>query len=132
MKSAVSKVVLKFVPIGMGLAALSVAASVFLTDSDRGTLPMRAHRWFADWSWRSSSPAQSTITEKKVRADWDEAFDDSGYATAFRFSKPIADPTSLSQMRDSVVGRGSRGIAYLERKLADLNPSRPGHSVRGG
>ena len=55
----------------------------------------------------------------------DITFDDSGYATAIRFSKPIADPTSLSQIRDSVVGRGGRGIAYLEAKLAALPPADP-------
>jgi FG-GAP-like repeat/ASPIC and UnbV len=125
MKPAVSKVVLKFLPAGMGLAALSVVASVVLTDPDRGTLPVRAGRWVAAWSWRSSSPPRPTIADQNVRPAWDDAFDDSGYATAIRFSKPIADPTSLSQIRDSVVGRGSRGIAYLERKLADLNHSDP-------
>ncbi len=52
----------------------------------------------------------------------DITFDDSGYATAIRFSKPIADPASLAQVRDSVVGRSGRGIAYLEGKLAALPP----------
>jgi FG-GAP-like repeat/ASPIC and UnbV len=125
MKPVVARVLMKFLPIGMGLAVLSLAATILLTDPDRATLPLRAGRWFSAWSWRSSSPPRPTIADQKFRPDWDDAFDDSGYATAFRFSKPIADPTSLPQMRDSVVGRGSRGIAYLERKLADLLPSDP-------
>jgi hypothetical protein len=47
----------------------------------------------------------------------DITFDDSGYATAFRFSLPINDPSSLAQIRDSVIGRGQRGIDYLSAKL---------------
>ncbi len=60
------------------------------------------------------------------RPSRDITFDDSGYATAIRFSKPIADPSSLAQIRDSVAGRGRRGIAYLEDKLASLSPGDPG------
>ncbi|MEJ7637680.1 MAG: hypothetical protein WKF75_06735 [Singulisphaera sp.] len=55
----------------------------------------------------------------------DSTFDDSGYATSIRFSRPIADPTSLAQMRDSAKGRGGRGIAFLEAKLAALPPDDP-------
>src|SRR5262249_34247693 len=55
----------------------------------------------------------------------DITFDDSGYATAIRFSGPIADPTSLEQVAASVVGRVRRGIAYLEERLAALPPGAP-------
>src|SRR5262249_35997184 len=37
----------------------------------------------------------------------------------------IADPTSLRQVGDSVVGRAHRGIAYLEGKLAALPHGAP-------
>src|SRR5262249_35927383 len=48
--------------------------------------------------------------------------DDSGYSSAILFSKPITDPASLAQIRDSVVGRARRGITFLESKLAGLPP----------
>ena len=63
--------------------------------------------------------------EEKVPLFSDIAFDDSGYAVAIAFSAPIADPASLAQIRDSVVGRGGRGIAFLEGKLAGLPPGDP-------
>ena len=40
----------------MGLAVLSLGASIVLTDPDPATLPLRARRWLAARSWRSSSP----------------------------------------------------------------------------
>ncbi len=59
------------------------------------------------------------------RPAWDDWFDDSGYPAAIRFSMPIDNPASLAQVRDSVVGRGRRGIAYLQTKLASLPPGAP-------
>ena len=69
--------------------------------------------------------APSTVPLETIPPFSDIAFDDSGYATAIRFSKPIADPASLAEIRDSVAGRGRRGIAYLEGKLADLKSGDP-------
>jgi hypothetical protein len=65
------------------------------------------------------------VSAEEVPPFSDITFDDSGYAAAIRFSKPIADPASLAEIRDSVVGRGRRGIAYLETKLAGLSPGDP-------
>ena len=124
MWSVVGKVLLKVPLIVVGVVLLALGASIVLTDPDRATLFLRARRWIAARAWRSSSPPRA-VAEPKVRPDWDEAFDDSGYSTAFRFSKPIADPTSLASIRDSVVGRGSRGIAYLQGLLASLPPELP-------
>jgi len=113
---------------GLGLVALCLGAAIALTDPDPATLPLRARRWLAARSWRSSSPPPTVppaIVDESVPPFSDITFDDSGYATAIRFVKPIVDPTSLAQIRDSVVGRGSRAISYLEGKLADLPPGDP-------
>ena len=112
----------------MGLAILSVGAAIVLTDPEPATMPMRAGRRLAAQSWWSSAPrpdARRVVPDDKGRPDWDNTFDDSGYATAVRFSKQITDHTSLAQIRDSVVGRGARGIEYLQNKLAGLPPGGP-------
>ena len=61
-------------------------------------------------------------SDRQARPEWDDGFDDSGYATAIRFSKPITAPNSLLDVQNSVIGRGKRGIAYLNEKLAALWP----------
>ena len=119
-----ARTVLKRSLIVIVLALMALGASIALTDPNPSTLPSRALQWIAATSSRvfSTSPA---VPEEKGRPALDEYYDDSGYATAIRFSKPIADPASLAQIRDSVVGRGRRGIAYLEDKLASLPPGDP-------
>ncbi len=101
------------------LSVLSLGACVALTDPAPATLPRRLGRWLATRSWRlgSSSTKVPGASGPKIPTDWDASFDDSGYATAFRFSKPIADPSSLAQMRESVIGRGQRGIEYFQNLL---------------
>jgi hypothetical protein len=111
--------------IGSLLVVLSLGATIVLTDPEPATLRSRARQWLAARSWRSPSPpsvAPPAVPDEQVRPAWDDTFDDSGYACAIRFSNPIADPASLAHVRDSVVGRGRRGIVYLQRKLAELPP----------
>jgi hypothetical protein len=108
--------------IGIGLAVLAMGAVVVLTDPEPATLISRASQWLAARSRRSPP---RPVTAQPPRPAWDNTFDDSGYATAIRFTKPITDPTSLAQVRDSVVGRGQRGIAHLKSKLASLPPDGP-------
>jgi hypothetical protein len=123
------RAVLKVPLIGLGLVALCLGASLVLTDPDPASLPRRARRWLAAGSWRSSSPqpvAPRPVLEEHIRPYSDiTTVDDSGYSSAILFSKPITDPASLVQIRDSVVGRGRRGIAHLEGKLAALPPGDP-------
>ena len=45
-----------------------------------------------------------------------DTFEDGGYRTAVPFAAPIHDPTSLQELRESVRGRGRRGIAALKAK----------------
>ncbi len=114
--------------IGAGLFALSLGAALVLTDREPASLPLRAGRWLLSRPWGLSSgppAAANTVLSEPIPPFSDIAFDDSGYATAIRFSKPIADPTSLAEIRDSVAGRGRRGIAYLEGKLAELKSGDP-------
>ena len=115
---------------GVMLVVLSVAACIALTDPKPATLPSRASQWLAFRSWQSSSVppvAPRAVSEETLRPAWDEKFDESGYSAAIRFSKPIENPALLAHVRDSVVGRGRRGIAYLQDKLASLPPG-PGSS----
>ena len=117
---------LKILLVGTALVVLSVAATIILTDPEPAELPARARQWLASGSWRSSSPApDAPRAAYPARPAWDDTWDDSGYPVANRFSKPIDDPTSLAQLRDSVVGRGRRGIDYLQKKLANLPPGVP-------
>ena len=106
---------------------LSLAASVVAYRSATGDVAF-AHEAMARGRSRVFTRRSGTASaheRNEGRPDWDDRFDDSGYATAIRFSKPITDPASLAQIRDSVVGRGRRGIAYLEDKLASLPPGDP-------
>ena len=126
MKPVPRKVVLKVLPIVLGLAALSLGASIVLTDPDPATLPRvraLARGYCRDAVDDVANRAARGPQVGRPGRDWDEMFDDSGYATAIRFSNPIADPASLAQIRNSVVGRGRRGIAYLEGKLASCLPA---------
>ena len=128
MRRVQGELFLKMTLIGTGLLALGLGTSLVLTDPSPWTLPRRTWRWFA------IRPKETPTIRPNFRPQppkdevppfSDITFDDSGYATAIRFSKPIADPSSLAQIRDSVVGRGQRGIEYLESKLASLPPSDP-------
>jgi hypothetical protein len=120
--------ILKIILVGTALIVLSVAAAIILTDPEPAALPARAQKWLASGAWRSSSSAPDApraASDKQARPAWDDTWDDSGYPVANRFSKPVDDPTSLSQLRASVVGRGRRGIDYLQKKLAALPPGEP-------
>ena len=126
MKPSSAKAFVKRTVIAAGLIALTLAALIAVTDPEPATLPSRepvAHGPIAGFV-RSEGSARARA-EARVRPDWDDSFDDSGYASAIRFSKPIADASSLAQLRDSVAGRGRRGIAYLQEKLESLSPSDP-------
>ncbi len=113
--------------LGLGMIALALGVSLALTDAAPATLPRRAWRWVMDRSRRAPAPRRPAAARPDIddRPFSDITFDDSGYATAIRFSKPITDPSSLVQIRDSVVGRERRGIAYLEDKLRSLPPGDP-------
>jgi hypothetical protein len=112
----------------VALSALSLGSCVALTDPAPATLPLRIGRWLATASWRPSLPAigGQVTPEHKIPENWDAKFDDSGYATAVRFSKPISDHRSLTQMRESVVGRGQRGVEYMKGLIAKIRPTDPG------
>ncbi len=126
MRRVRGRILLKVSLIALGLIALCLGVSLALTDADPSTLPLRAWRWVVVRSGRSPTPRPAVARPAAEEPPFSDInFDDSGYATAIRFSKPITDPASLMQIRDSVVGRGERGIAYLEGKLATVKPGDP-------
>ena len=128
MKRVRGRVLLKVPLIGLGLVALCLGVCLALTDAGPGDLAPAGVAMGRGRSRRVAGAAAGRAPTGRRRTGppfSDITFDDSGYATAIRFSKPIADPASLAQIRDSVVGRGSRGIAYLEDKLASLPPGDP-------
>jgi FG-GAP-like repeat/ASPIC and UnbV len=49
-----------------------------------------------------------------------EKFEDGGYEAAVLFAAPIRDPGSLQELRESVRGRGRRGIAALKVKYEGM------------
>jgi hypothetical protein len=123
----VVRTILKVALIGSTLVGLPLVVVVALTDPRPGTLHLRAWRWISAQVARSAAPtvARPEAPEQNVPLFSDIAFDDSGYAYAIAFSKPILDPSSLAEIRDSVVGRSRRGIAFLEGKLSALSPGDP-------
>jgi hypothetical protein len=107
---------------------LAIAASVALTDPKPKTLPARAWRWLAARPWQAPPgplAAPTAARDAEVPPFSDITFDDSGYATAIRFSGPIADAGSLEAVGRSVAGRAGRGIAYLKAKLDALPAGSP-------
>ncbi len=56
-----------------------------------------------------------------------DRFEDGGYETAIRFSTRILHPESLQELRESVRGRGRRGISVLKKRYEEtpiaLNPT---------
>ncbi len=132
MRRSAVRMALKGLLIGSGLVVGCVVAAVALTDPDPATLPRRGAGWLASRTLGSPVAAASTANSSGAKGPArteavppfsDIAFDDSGYSASIRFSKPIADPSSLGEMRASVEGREARGIAYLEAKLAALSAS---------
>jgi hypothetical protein len=128
MKTRPWRTALKVLLSGSALIATCLGAAVALTDPAPSTLPGRAWAWLSTRSALAPSsprPGAGAAVETDPPLFSDITFDDSGYATAIRFSGPIIDPASLRQIRESVEGRGLRGVAYLEGKLAELKPGDP-------
>ncbi len=117
--------ILKVALIGSGIVGLSLGAVASLTDPAPATIPLRAWSWLTVSSsrWISALPlGWRTVSEEKVPLFSDFAFDNSGLEFASAFSAPVHDPSSLSQVRDSVLGRAQRGIRFMDSKLAGLKP----------
>ncbi len=73
----------------------------------------------------SGTATASTATRSAQKAVYDiipSRFEDGGYETAVRYAAPIRDPASLQELRESVRGRGRRGIAALKKEFEQLRP----------
>ncbi|MHB1560339.1 MAG: CRTAC1 family protein [Isosphaeraceae bacterium] len=73
----------------------------------------------------ADSDAAQTTAEPAQKAVYDiipSRFEDGGYETAVRHAAPIRDPGSLQELRESVRGRGRRGIAALKKEFEQLRP----------
>ncbi len=110
---------------GLVLVSLVLGSIVVVTDPKPATLPGRAVQWITTPRPTAAVIVDPPMTEPDVPPFSDVDFDDSGYGPAFAFSGPITDPNSLTQMRDSVLGRNRRGIKVLEGKIALLSPGDP-------
>ncbi len=64
---------------------------------------------------KSSTEPQSVSYEMTL-----DRFEDGGYETAIRFSTRILHPESLQELRESVRGRGRRGIAVLKKRYEEM------------
>ena len=124
----------KLALIGAGIVGLVLAATATLRGGGPQTVLTRIRSLLGA---KSRAPAPSlpaaaghATPEESVPLFSDLTFDDSGYEYAAAFSAPIKDPSSLIEMRDSVVGRGRRGIAFMEAKLAALDPADPATPFR--
>jgi tetratricopeptide (TPR) repeat protein len=120
--------------LGAGIVGLGLATTVTLRGGGPQTFLTRVRSLLAA---KSRAPAPSlpgaaghATPEESVPLFSDLTFDDSGYEYAAAFSAPIEDPSSLIDVRDSVVGRGRRGIAFMEAKLAALDPADPATPFR--
>ena len=68
---------------------------------------------------------QQAIDSKGVYELIQDRFEDGGYKTAIAFATSIRDPGSLQQLRESVRGRGRRGITELRGLYDKLRPDTP-------
>ncbi len=114
--------------VGVLVLGTCLGVCVALTDPHPATLPRRAGQWLSATTPRllaMVSAIPRRFVGEKVPPFSDITFDDSGYSAAVRFSTPIRDSSSLAEIKASVVGRGRRGVVYLESKLAALPPGDP-------
>ena len=119
---------LKFTLIGVGLFALSLGASLALTDREPATLPLRARRMAA-------VQAMAVVLCAAGRTQYDFLGTDTTFfghrvrRQRLRNRHPLfeAHRRPCFPGRDPRLGRrpGRRGIAYLEAKLADLKSDDP-------
>jgi hypothetical protein len=131
MKSHLGTIIFKVPLIVISVIVLCLGTSIVLTDPAPSPLPVRTRDLLASvsdqWStWLKAAPtntAARSVPEEPGPRFSDMLFDDSGYQLALRFSRPLTDSATLAEIRDSVVGRGRRGIAQLEKKLAGLPAS---------
>ena len=118
--------------LGVGIVGASVAVVLWLTEPLRVSRPDAvAHRRASPGAGpagaRSPTPAAGPPGIPLYSEDWTE---DSGQGLALRFSRPIADPQSLEEVRTSDEGRGQRGIAQLRHELAAVDVRTKGGRAR--
>ena len=110
--------------LGVGIVGASVAAVLWLTEPLRvarsgcGRHAAGPRRVPARSGRGRPSPRRALPGIPLYSEDWTE---DSGQGLALRFSRPIADPQSLDEVRTSDEGRGQRGIAQLRDELAAVD-----------
>ena len=104
----------------MGVAAVAVVW--LLNPGSGGSRP--AHRQgLPATSERREAPASTVPKGRPVVYDIiPDKFEDGGYNTAIGFMAPIRDLGSLQELRESVRGRGRRGISALRAKYDQLQP----------
>jgi hypothetical protein len=119
---------IRFMLAGLFCVGAAVAAVVLLVNPElvkwRRAERSRRH----DAADRAAGESPGTAARPGQPAVFDVImgrFEDGGYEMAVRFAAPIRDPGSLQELRESVRGRGRRGIAALKKKYEQLRLDTP-------
>ena len=77
-----------------------------------------------------TAPSESPRSDPSVPLFTDEGFENAGFGTACRYTGPIADRSSLQEVRDAVRGRAQRGIAEQLAILRQTSTESPEGRMR--
>ena len=105
-----------------------------LTDPEPATLLSRTRQWLAAGAGQSSSLSATprATFDRPVPARLGRNVRRQRLPGGHSLHDAIDDPMSLAKVRDSVVGRGRRGIELPATQARRPGPRRPGDGVDGG
>jgi FG-GAP-like repeat/ASPIC and UnbV len=116
---------------GLLCAAVACVAVVWLANPKPVDTMMGAVKWA--WSWvpsfsanaRSATPAAPARTVDSFPIFSVAGIENAGYPAARQYTGPIADRSSIEQLRAAYGSRGRRGIDDLLSKLRSIPPDDP-------
>src|SRR5437588_458537 len=117
---------IRFFLAGLFCVVTALGAVNWLASFDPGTgRPDRARHAVATTrapgSGSATSPGAGTRRESgPISVDESRPFERGGFDIALRFTGPVRDPRSLGELRESIRGRGRRGLDALGAELDQL------------